>query len=171
MGGECEYTTDYHMYPQYGYMELIKEDGTPASREGEFGEIVGTTLDNTVMPLLRYRTGDWAVVGPDRCRCGRSCVLLKETRGRWHQEMLVGKNNNLVSITAINMHSSVFEHVRQFQFHQTDSRNLLVALGEKIGDSLNIELNFVEHIPLTQRGKFRFIVQEADVPAGLGGAS
>ncbi len=187
MGGECEYTTDYHMVPQYGYLEIIKEDGAPATREGEIGEIVGTTLDNTAMPLLRYRTGDWAVVGPEKCRCGRSCVLLKEILGRWRQEMLLGKNNNLISMAAVNMHSSVFEHVRQFQFHQTqrgqatlrivrkpeytefDSKNLLAALQEKIGDSLTVELAFVEQIPLTQRGKYRFIVQEVDVPAGMGG--
>jgi phenylacetate-CoA ligase len=186
LGAECEYSTAYHMFPQYSFVEVVKEDGT-AAHEGELGEIVGTTLDNTVMPLLRYRTGDWAVVGPDRCRCGRNCLLLKEAVGR-HQEMLIGKDNNLVSMTAINMHSNVFDHVRQYQFHQTepgqvtlriirkpaytdlDSKKVLAELGEKMGDTIKIELVFVEHIPLTQRGKFRFIIQDAKVPAGMGGA-
>ncbi|HJX85735.1 MAG TPA: phenylacetate--CoA ligase family protein, partial [Candidatus Angelobacter sp.] len=59
--------------------------------------------------------------------------------------------------------------VRKPEYTEFDSKNLLAALQEKIGDSLTVELAFVEQIPLTQRGKYRFIVQEVDVPAGMGG--
>ena len=102
---------------------------------------------------------------------------MKETRGRWLQEMLVGKLGHRVSITALNMHSSIFDNVQQFQFHQRekgkselrlirkpsysngDSEAILTAFREKMGDTIDLELRFVEELPLTERGKFRFIVQ------------
>ena len=130
------------------------------------------------MPLLRYRTGDWAVIGPARCACGRHYRLLKETRGRWLQEMLVGKLDNRISITALNMHSAVFDNVHQFQFYQRekgkaelrlvrkpsysacDTEAILKAFRDKMGDTMDIHLGFVDELMLTERGKFRFIIQD-----------
>jgi phenylacetate-CoA ligase len=182
LAGECEAGNNYHIFPEYGVAEVIKEDGSEAEREGEMGELIGTTLDNFIMPLIRYGTDDWAVVGPRTCACGRKYRLLKETRGRWHQEMLVGRLDNLISITALNVHSDAFDHVQQLQFYQRekgkvelrikrspdyterDSRHILSALEEKMGDTMEISLSFTDGIPLSPRGKFRFIIQELEIP-------
>jgi phenylacetate-CoA ligase len=182
LAGECEVSNDYHIFPEYGVAEVIKEDGSPAHREGEVGELVGTSLDNFAMPLIRYRTDDWAVIGPSGCACGRSYKLLKETRGRWHQEMLIGELDNLISVTALNVHSDVFDNVRQLQFYQRekgrvelrimrkpayserDSRRILAALNEKTGDTLEVSLSFPEEIPLMPRGKFRFVIRDLELP-------
>ncbi|MEN9867249.1 MAG: hypothetical protein RL748_2839, partial [Pseudomonadota bacterium] len=50
-------------WPQYGLVELIDEQGQPIppSQTGVLGELVGTSFDNQVMPMLRYRTGDMAM--------------------------------------------------------------------------------------------------------------
>src|SRR5439155_16803362 len=112
------------------------------------------------------------------CPCGRQYGLLKENRGRWLQEMLVGKFHNRISITALNMHNAIFDNVRQFQFYQNeigkaelrlvpkhsytqrDSEAILRAFREKMSDSIDVQLKFVEHLPPTERGKFRFIIQD-----------
>jgi phenylacetate-coenzyme A ligase PaaK-like adenylate-forming protein len=182
LAGECEVSNYYHSFPEYGVTEIIKEDGSQANKEDEVGELVGTTLDNFAMPLIRYRTEDWAVIGPNGCECGRNYKLLKETRGRWHQEMLVGKLDNLISVTALNVHSDVFDNVRQLQFYQRekgkvelriirkpeyserDSRRIVAALNEKIGDTLELSLSFPNEIPLMPRGKFRFVIRELPLP-------
>jgi phenylacetate-CoA ligase len=182
LAGECEVSNHYHIFPEYGVAEVVTEDGSAAESEGELGELVGTTLENLAMPLLRYRTGDYARVGPASCACGRSYRLIKETRGRWHQEMLVGKLNNLISVTALNFHTDVFDRAQQIQFYQRergklelrirrksdyterDSRRILAALEEKIGDTMEITLSFPEEIPLSPRGKFRLVIQEVEVP-------
>jgi phenylacetate-CoA ligase len=182
LAGECEASNNYHIFPEYGVAEVIKEDGADAKLEGEVGELIGTTLDNFAMPLVRYRTEDWGVIGPRSCACGRKYRLLKETRGRWHQEMLVGRLDNLISMTALNVHSDAFDRVQQLQFHQRekgkvelrikrmpeytdrDSRHILAALEEKMGDTMEISLSFTEEIPLSPRGKFRFIIQELEIP-------
>jgi len=176
LAGECEVSANYHIFPEYSFVEVLKEDGSAATEEGESGELVGTTLYNRVMPLLRYRTGDWAVVGPKNCACGRHYRLLSATQGR-RQEVLVGKLDNLISFTALNMHSPVLDNVWQFQFHQRekgkaelrvvrkpsyserDSRAILAAFGEKMGDTIDLHLTFADELSLTERGKFRLIVQ------------
>jgi phenylacetate-CoA ligase len=185
LAGECEASNYYHIFPEYGVVEVIKSDGSAADREGETGELVGTTLDNFAMPLVRYRTSDWAVIGPDSCACGRNYKLLKETYGRWHQEMLVGTLDNLISVTALNVHNDVFDNVQQLQFYQRekgkvqlrlkrkpgysdrDSRRIMAALNEKMGDTMDVSLNFTDEIPLMPRGKFRFVIRELDIPRAL----
>ena len=84
-------------------------------------------------------------------------------------------------MTAINFHDDIFDHIRQFQFYQEKKgrvqfryipkptcneailrdvrRRLLVKLGE------DVELTFepVTEIPLTARGKHRFLIQKLNV--------
>ncbi|MEW6209913.1 MAG: phenylacetate--CoA ligase family protein [Acidobacteriota bacterium] len=182
LAGECEVSSYYHIFPEYGVVELLGEDGSPVVEEDAMGELVGTTLHNFAMPLIRYRTDDWAVLGPRSCSCQRPYRLLKAARGRWHQEMLVGKFDNLISVTALNVHSDVFDQAHQIQFYQRergrvelrikpkpsyterDTRKILEAMNEKMGDTMEISLSFHEEIPLSPRGKFRLIVQELDIP-------
>jgi len=91
--------------------------------------------------------------------------------------MLIGKFFNRISITALNMHSAIFDNVQQFQFYQSeigrtelrlipkhtyterDSEAILTAFREKMGDSMDVQLKLVEQLQLTERGKFRFIIQ------------
>ena len=41
LGGECQHTSDYHQFPDYGWLEILDEDGNEVA-VGERGEIVGT---------------------------------------------------------------------------------------------------------------------------------
>ena len=76
LGGECEKNSTYHLMPDYGLVELIKEDGSQCREEGEEGEIVGTSFFNFSMPLIRYKTAisckscrvlvEWKKLGPAR---------------------------------------------------------------------------------------------------------
>lgn len=175
LAGECECSTAYHIFPEYGLAEIVAADGTPTP-PGQRGELVGTTLDNFAMPLVRYRTGDFAAPMPNRCDCGRPYSLLADVEGRWLQEMLVGRDDNLISVTALNLHTNEFDHVEQLQFRQSlpgrvdicvkphasfsvaDERRILLALRAKMGDTMDIALVVVEDIPLTTSGKFRFVV-------------
>ena len=49
---------------------------------GEWGEVVATSLFSHAMPLIRYRLGDVAVRGPERCPCGAAFSTLLAIRGR-----------------------------------------------------------------------------------------
>ena len=63
LAGECEESTRYHIFPEYGIVELIGQDGQPVEEPGAMGEVVSTNLTNYICPLIRYRTMDVAVLG------------------------------------------------------------------------------------------------------------
>ncbi len=115
----CEKSDDYHIWPTYGYFELLNERGNPVTTPGERGEIVGTSFINTVMLFIRYRTGDWATYVGDRCDvCGREHVIIRDIRGHRTQEVLITAGGAEIPWAAMDMHDDTFIHVRQFQSMQ-----------------------------------------------------
>ncbi len=175
---ECERTTDYHVWPTYGYFELLDDSGRPVTTPGQRGEIVGTGFINTVMPFIRYRTGDWATyVGP-RCEaCGREHTIIRDIRGHRTQEVLIAVDGSEISWTAMNMHDDTFLRVRQFQFMQeTPGRAVLrivpaqgfaeaekdrirCNLGHKFDGQFSFTIEVVDSIPLSGRGKAIYVDQ------------
>ena len=78
MAGSCE-AGAYHVFSEYGVVELLPVDGAP----GVF-EIVGTPLHNWGFPLFRYQTGDQVQgeLGEGSCGCGRAFPLIGRVEGR-----------------------------------------------------------------------------------------
>ena len=73
---ECPQRAGYHLH-EYDYaVEILNPDA-----DG-FGEVVFTTLTRSVMPLIRYRTGDVARLLPGPCPCGLPFRRLSTIRGR-----------------------------------------------------------------------------------------
>ena len=183
LAGACEKSTYYHIFPEYGIIELIGKDGKPVSGEDEMGEIVATGLNNFIYPLIRYRTMDLAMPSNGQCECGRNYPLLKRVEGRL-QELIITETGRLISMTAINMHSDVFDNVEQFQFLQEkegevifnivkkdtyterDTEYIRKELLKKMGEDMKLEIHFADHIPRTQRGKYRFLIQKLPIEFG-----
>ena len=177
LAGECEKTAFYHAYPQYGYVEFVNEKGNPA-QPGDFAEIVGTGFINTVLPFIRYRTGDYCTYLGDHCpQCGRNYPIFTDVRGRWTQEVLYGKGGNSICMSAVNVHSDNFKNVFRYQFYQdTPGRAILKIMAtshfserermailkefnSKFSGNVEVEAILVNDIPLTKRGKYKFIDQ------------
>ena len=181
LAGECETNSSYHIFPEYGITELVDENGNQITESNQIGELVGTGFINYAMPLIRYKTGDWASFKPDHCQCERKYPLLKMISARRSTEFLVGRQGNLISMTAINMHDDTYENVRQFQFHQEhpgvttlkiirgkeysqkDTQRLLSRLEQKLKDNLEIRISFAESLPLSPSGKHKFIDQKIPI--------
>lgn len=96
IGWQCAHLNGavHHELDQYQFMEILDPaKGTPCTDDIP-GEIVATNLDRTLMPVLRYRTGDlgrWSE--PMRCPCGFS--------GRTFE--LLGRCDDLLVIGGINL--------------------------------------------------------------------
>jgi len=120
LAAECEYSTAYHVWPTYGYFELLDSHGREVER-GDHGEIVGTGFINRAVPFIRYRTDDFAVRVADRCElCRRNHVLIDRMRAHRSQEFLITRDRRaIVAWTALNMHDDTFDGIMQFQFVQT----------------------------------------------------
>ena len=187
----CEHSNDYHVWPTYGYFELLDDDGNPVTTPGEQGEIVGTGFINTVMPFIRYRTGDWATYVGDRCEaCGREHTLIRDIRGHRTQEVLIAVDGSEISWTALNMHDDTFARVRQFQFLQEERGQAVLRvvptrgfgehdvdriqrnLGRKLDNQLAFTIELTDAIPLSARGKAIYVDQriqrEVDAPSNSG---
>lgn len=174
----CEHSNHAHVWPTYGYFELLDDRGQPISTPGQRGEIVGTGFINRVMPFIRYRTGDMATLVADRCAaCGRNQTVIKEIRGHRTQEMLVTKDGSQIGWTALNMHDDTFNNVRQFQFYQDtpgravlkiapsaqfgdeDRTRMIRNLSVKFDGQVTFEVETVDEIKLTTRGKAVYVDQ------------
>ena len=179
LAAECEHSADYHVWPTYGYFELLDADDQPVTTPGERGEIVGTSFINTVMPFIRYRTGDFATYVGERCQaCGREHTIIRDIRGHRTQEVLIAADGSEIPWAAMNMHDDTFDHVRQFQFRQDvpgravlrivpaerfgekDHRRILENLGNKLDGQLDLELELTDAIPLAPRGKAIYVDQQ-----------
>jgi phenylacetate-CoA ligase len=179
LAAECEHSSDYHVWPTYGRFELLDERGQPVTTPGQRGEIVGTGFINTVMPFIRYRTGDWATYVGQRCEaCGREHTIIRDIRGHRTQEVLIAADGSEIPWTALNMHDDTFIHVRQFQFMQdtpgravlrivpagrfgdADKERVHRNLGRKLNGQLAFTIALVDAIPLSARGKTIYVDQQ-----------
>ena len=156
--------TRLQFWPTYGYVEFGEADA-----EGNH-EIIGTSFHNHVMPLIRYRTGDYARVA----RTGQ-WPTVEAITGRDY-EHLISRTGRRISLTAINMHDDLFEGLLAVQFHQhqpgeaelhllpgptwsVDRQNAIHAgLMRKLGDDFNLTLRVAEQLELTSAGKHRWLV-------------
>ena len=64
----CPAHRGMHLRENHIIAEIVDEDGTVLP-DGEYGELVITTIGAEAMPLLRYRTGDYTRILPP-CPCG-----------------------------------------------------------------------------------------------------
>ena len=174
---ECERHEGYHVFSEYGVLELLDESGEPMTQEGAVGEVVGTTLLHDYFPLIRYRTGDRAVYTAKSCSCGRPFPLILRPDGRL-QELLVADGGRRISMTSVNRHDDLFAAVDQFQFHQrevgratlsvvpgpgygdAERVRILESLAEHCGEGIEFTIEVVETIEKTRIGKHRFLIQE-----------
>ncbi len=63
--GECEAHEGRHVAMEYGIAEVVDDDGRPCP-PGVEGRLVGTSLHNLAMPLIRYVTNDRTAFLVDR---------------------------------------------------------------------------------------------------------
>ncbi len=72
LGGavSCAVLIGYHPRENDLYFEIVDPETGEVVREGEYGEIVFTTLTRKGMPFIRYRTGDRGRWIPGQCPCG-----------------------------------------------------------------------------------------------------
>ena len=169
----CTESEMYHVVPQYGYVELIGEDGKPVTEEGGRGEIVATAFANRCCPLVRYRTGDYAVRTTRECPCGRRYPMWERLEGRG-QALAVSKDGGRISIgpsLLCTIQDPAYGKIRQFEMEQRRAGEIIVRIvphtaGDAAQVTAYIENAFAEQFP----GRFdvEVLLCEALVRSGSG---
>jgi len=83
-----------HFWEDNFLFEILNPETLEPVPDGEFGELVITTLNKTGMPTLRYRTRDITRIIPEPCVCGRTHRRIDRLRGR-SDDMLIIRGVNV----------------------------------------------------------------------------
>ncbi len=185
VGFSCDHSRLLHFMPQVGILELLREDGSNVTDEGEKGEMVVTGFNNFMFPLIRYRTGDVGVWTKETCPCGRAYTMLVRVEGRT-QDYAVNRLGELVPVAPalFNYNDADWKGIRQFQTrqerpgeliiqivrepetsepHESMRTRLLNDINRIFGNAFDARVEFVDDIPRTRIGKFRYFVQTLDL--------
>lgn len=145
----------------YAAVEFMgKNDGT---------EVIGTTLTNYAMPLLRYKVGDLAsihstadgreitsvdgrnedyVILPDGARVGRLDHIFKD--------MVNVKEAQIIQREVGKIEVRI---VKGTEYTERDETTLIQEIQIRL-HNMKVVINYVDKIPRTKNGKLRFVVSE-----------
>lgn len=171
LAAEGRKTNHYYFVPQYGYVEF-----GPPNEEG-LREVIGTSFDNYVMPLIRYRTGDYVRLMEGSAELEYPVPAASEIAGR-EQEFLVSGNGRRIALTAFNMHDAIFNDLYAVQFFQEKPgvaefryiagpkfeaarlRQIESGIRRKLGDDFEVTFRAVTEVEKTAAGKHKWLVSE-----------
>ena len=171
---QCEVQDGLHINSEHVYVEIINEAGKPC-RPGELGEIVVTDLDNYVFPFLRYKIGDIGRLSDKTCACGRGLPLLESVEGRVFDVIIGANGNKLVGsfwlvkdIPGIKQFQIVQEKFDSIDVRLVVDENyeekleqiLIERIYQYCGKNMKARIQFIDEIPLTSSGKFRFVISK-----------
>ena len=162
-----------HVDEDYSIVEFI---GFPTSGDRKLNTIVGTTLWNPAMPLLRYDIGDLASLSEKSCPCGGWGRVVKSLDGRQNDFAICSDGTR---VTGFNWVFSVTRNIESAQIYQEipgrmivrivrspgfgveDEKMLLKALRNRISEEkMELEIEYVKKIELTPSGKHRMVVSK-----------
>lgn len=178
---ECEKHEGHHLNSEYGVTEIVDQDNHLLPK-GKIGKIVGTSLHNYGMPMIRYLTNDMTAFKHTLCSCGRGLPLMEDVTTK-AEDTLTLKDGRLISPSVLThpfkpLHSVeesqiiqkdyshiVVKIVPRDDFCAADEQHLTTALKSRIGTDTKIDIQIVESLPRTSSGKFRWVISE--VPLGI----
>lgn len=172
IAAECEHRQGLHVSADHLVVELEPAPGSTGP-----AEVVVTDLSNYGMPFLRYANGDAATAATQPCPCGRGLPLLARVDGRVLDAIRTPAGHVLPGEFFPHMLKDV-PGVQRFQVVQRrlDRLDLAIVRGQGfddaalayirrevdkvLGDSVALDVRYVDDIPLTPSGKLRVTVSE-----------
>ncbi len=173
---ECEYGR-MHISSENMIVEVL--DGKTPCPIGIPGEIIVTELNNFIMPLIRYRLGDFGELSDEKCPCGRTLPILEGIKGRaydmieapdgrlFHGEFFVyifeeckRKNLGIGAFQVIQLEHNKFMIKVKTESGYTKKTEELISTRFQEGFDHNVTLIFkiVDEISREKSGKMRLVI-------------
>lgn len=99
---ECAAANGLHVAEDQFFAEIVDPDTLKPLPDGEWGELVFTTLTRECCPLVRYRTRDVTRIIAEECSCGRTHRKI---------DRIVGRTDDMLIIRGVNVFPSQIEQV------------------------------------------------------------
>ena len=156
IGINCRYDTGMHIWDDYLYLEIIDPETGKNVPDGEFGEIVITTLVKEGAPLIRYRTHDLSRIIPGECPCGSHFPRI---------DVIQGRSDDMVKFKGVNFFPKQIEEILsrfpeasseyQIRISHLDRRDTMRLYVETNG-SVDFE-NLAKRIGAEVKGRIGFM--------------
>lgn len=104
IGISCSEGDGMHVWDDFVYAEIIDPQTGKNVPDGEWGEIVLTTLVKEGAPLIRFRTHDISRIIPGECACGSRHPRI---------DTLMGRSDDMIKIHGVNVFPRQIEEVLQ----------------------------------------------------------
>jgi phenylacetate-CoA ligase len=174
MATECNYK-NLHINTDYSYVEILDENDNPTDEEGC---VVGTTLHNNVMPLIRYRLSDRTKWKKGFCECGSNYPMIEPISGKF-EDTIYDTNNTPISpslitfafkgvcniekaqVAQISADKWVVRVVPMKDYSADDGALILSNLSKLVSNQINAEIIIATDIAKTKAGKYRWVVNES----------
>jgi phenylacetate-CoA ligase len=180
--GECHRHEGLHAQPEYGALEIVDERGEGVA-PGRQGRVVATGLQNYGMPLIRYEVGDVSAIMPEPCPCGMGLSRMAPVTTKAEDIVVTPEGRFISSSTLthpfkpmVNVEKSQIvqerpDHVtvrivRRPGYTDADTETLVTALGERLGPSVKVDVEFVDDIPRGPGGKYRWVISKVPLRFG-----
>ena len=166
LGEEKEYTIDLYNF----YTEILKMDSDEPAEPGELGRIVVTDYYNKTFPMIRYDTGDTGKMRIYKDEKGRVHGKFLEIYGRRGSLMyncqgeplsihvfmniLLNFEGVVYQAKCIQWEKKKYELLINADREKLKIEEVLAAYRKYLGEEAQIQVTYVEEIPVQLSGKF-----------------
>lgn len=175
IAAECEAHDGLHINIDHLHVEFHHESA--AAHCSGPAELVITDLHNRGMPMMRYLNGDLGTPGGSTCTCGRHLPKLAKVDGRKLDALRTADGRVLPGEYFVHTLMN-FSTIRHYQIVQRSLDTILMRLvasdafdaaaeanvrdeiRKLVGDSIAVEFEYRDEIPLTASGKRRVTICE-----------
>ena len=144
---ECAEQNGLHLAEDHFYAEIIDPVTGETLPDGEWGELVLTTVDREASPVVRYRTRDITRIIPGECACGRTHRRIDRLHGRT-DDMLIIRGVNVFPSQIENVMETFPEVSSWYQIELTTKNALdVVTLKAEINPDVDFdEISEIENL-------------------------
>ncbi|MDY0087986.1 MAG: phenylacetate--CoA ligase [Coriobacteriia bacterium] len=102
VAAECSEQHGMHVNEDHFLIEILDTETLRPVPDGEYGEVVFTTITKEGIPVVRYRTRDISRIIPGDCACGRTFRRM---------ERITGRTDDMLIIRGVNVFPTQIEQV------------------------------------------------------------
>lgn len=175
---ECDMHEGHHICSEFGITEIVGENGE-LLQVGNVGKMVGTSLHNMGMPMIRYLTSDMTALKKEACSCGSPLPLMEDISTK-AEDIIALKDGRMISPSVLThpfkpMHSVKASQIIQkdydrveirivpdLNYTNADSQHLIKEFKSRMGDEMDISIKLVDSLSRTSAGKFKWVISEVE---------